>query len=124
MVKPNRFLGSFARGGSIVARLWRASEARAAPDARNVLKHVRDDVFSSFEDLDGVWSSCTSLRRTKSREEASSMVITLNELSTLTTTLGCFFVEHCTRMCDRRDTFAFLSIEGPICVAFAKILGF
>ena len=80
MVKPNRFLGSFEREGSIVASLWRASEARAAPDARNVLKHVRDDVYSSFEDLDGVWSSCPSLRRTKNREEASSMVVTLNEL--------------------------------------------
>ena len=115
---------SLLRARSVVARLWRASEARAAPDARNALKHVRDDVFSSFEDLDGVWSSFTSLRRTKNREEASSLVVTLNELSTLTTTLGCFFVEHCTRMCDKRDTFALLSIDGSICVAFAKILGF
>jgi len=85
---------------------------------------VRDDVFSSFEDLDDVWSSCTSLRCTKNREEASSLVVTLNELGTLTTTLGCFFAENCTRMCDRRDTFALLSIDGPVCVVFAKISGF
>ena len=115
---------SLLRARSVVARLWRASEARAAPDARNALKHVSDDVFSSFEDLDGVWSSFTSLRRTKNREEASSLVVTLNELSTLTTTLGCCFVEHCTRMCDGRDTFALLSIDGLVCVVFAKILGF
>ena len=86
-------LGELRRRQSVVASLWRASEARAAPDARNVLKHVRDDVFSSFEDLDDVWSSCTSLRRTKNREEASSMVVTLNELGTLTTTLGCCFAK-------------------------------
>ena len=73
------------------ARLWRASEARAAPDARNVLKHVRDDVFSSFEDLDDVWSSCTSLRCTKNREEASSMVVTLNELKHPNNNVGVIF---------------------------------
>jgi hypothetical protein len=27
-------------------------------------------------------------------------------------------------MCDKRDTFALLSIDGPVCVIFAKILGF
>jgi hypothetical protein len=30
-----------------------ASEVRTAPDAHNTLKHMCDDVFSLFEDLDG-----------------------------------------------------------------------
>ena len=107
-----------------MARLWRASEARAAPDARNVLKHVRDDVFGSFEDLDGVWSSCTSLRRTKNREEASSMVVTLNELKHPNNNVGVLFRRTLHTDVRWACTFALLSIDGPVCVIFAKILGF
>lgn len=84
-------LGELRARRSIVVSLWRASEARAAPDVRNVLKHVRDDVFSSFEDLDGVWSSCTSLRRAKNLEKASSMVVTLNELKHPNNDVGVLF---------------------------------